>query len=325
MLRLLVLRFASLAATLVAVSAAIFLILEVLPGDPAASCSERRRGKTRSPRCDRNSVSTGRRSAVPALDRRDPARRSRDVDHLSHARLDPGGGQVRGHDRPGLLAILISTAIAIRSASWPRHIGTAPSTGVMVFSQLGVAIPNFWLGILGILVFSTALGWMPAGGFRDGPQGLWPALKALLLPAVALALPQAAVLTRVTRSATLEVIGVDFVHAARAKGLSEGETLRGHVVPNALIPVATILGLQLSFFFGGAILVENVFNPVSSRLAYQALAQRDLVVIKDVVLIFSGLVILVDFAVDLGYLALDPRLRSRARAESCASAQTLRS
>ena len=137
-------------------------------------------------------------------------------------------------------------------------------------------------------------------------------MKALLLPAVALALPQAAVLTRVTRSATLEVIGADFVRTARAKGLSEGETLRGHVVPNALIPVATILGLQLSFFFGGAILVENVFNlPGLGRLAYQALAQRDLVVIKDVVLIFSGLVILVNFAVDLGYLVLDPRLRSR--------------
>ena len=170
----------------------------------------------------------------------------------------------------------------------------------MVFSQLGVAIPNFWIGILFILVFSTALGWFPAGGFPGWSAGLWPALKALLLPAVALALPQAAVLTRVTRSATLEVIGADFVRTARAKGLSEGETLRGHVVPNALIPVATILGLQLSFFFGGAILVENVFNlPGLGRLAYQALAQRDLVVIKDVVLIFSGLVILVNFAVDL--------------------------
>jgi len=213
-----------------------------------------------------------------------------------------------------LLAILISTAIAIPLgvlAAANRDRGADRS--VLVFSQLGVAVPNFWLGILGILVFSTALGWLPAGGFPGWSSGLWPSSKALVLPAFALALPQAAVLTRVTRSATLEVIGADFVRTARAKGLSERATLRSHVVPNALIPVATILGLQLSFFFGGAILVENVFNlPGLGRLAYQALAQRDLVVIKDVVLIFSGLVILVNFAVDLGYLVLDPRLRSRA-------------
>ena len=115
-----------------------------------------------------------------------------------------------------------------------------------------------------------------------------------------------------TRSATLEVIGADFVRTARAKGLTAQETLRRHVVPNALIPVATILGLQLSFFFGGAILVENVFNlPGLGRLAFQALAQRDLVVIKDVVLIFAGIVILVNAIVDIGYLVLDPRLRQR--------------
>jgi peptide/nickel transport system permease protein len=109
------------------------------------------------------------------------------------------------------------------------------------------------------------------------------------------------------------VIGADFVRTARAKGVDRGGTLRRHVVPNALIPVTTILGLQLSFFFGGAILVENVFNlPGLGRLAYQALNQRDLVVIKDIVLIFSGLVIVVNFIVDVGYAILDPRLRSRA-------------
>jgi peptide/nickel transport system permease protein len=180
---------------------------------------------------------------------------------------------------------------------------------VLVFSQLGVAVPNFWIGLLFILAFSTGLGWFPAGGFPGWAGGAGPALQALLLPAVALALPQAAVLTRVTRSATLETIGADFVRTARAKGVDRRGTLWRHVVPNAMIPVTTILGLQLSFFFGGAILVENVFNlPGLGRLAYQALAQRDLVVIKDVVLIF---VILVNFLVDLGYVVLDPRLRGR--------------
>jgi peptide/nickel transport system permease protein len=212
-----------------------------------------------------------------------------------------------------LLAIAISTAIALplgvlAAANRDR----AADRAVLVFSQLGVAVPNFWLGILFILLFSTALGWFPAGGFPGWGAGIWPAFKALLLPAVALALPQAAVLTRVTRSATLEVIGADFVRTARAKGVDRSGTLRRHVVPNALIPVTTILGLQLSFFFGGAILVENVFNlPGLGRLAYQALAQRDLTVIKDVVLIIAGMVIVVNFLVDLGYLLLDPRLRPR--------------
>ncbi|HEX2134841.1 MAG TPA: ABC transporter permease [Microvirga sp.] len=314
MLRLLVLRLASLVVTLVAVSAAIFLIMEVLPGDPAAIMLG----------------TAAREDTLAAL------RQELGLDRPALERyLLWVGGLLRGDlgtsityrmpvsllvaDRFAItiplsvLAILISTAIALplgvlAAASRDRAVDRA----VLVFSQLGVAVPNFWLGILGILVFSTALGWLPAGGFPGWGSGVWPAFKALLLPAFALALPQAAVLTRVTRSATLEVIAADFVRTARAKGLSEREALRGHVVPNALIPVATILGLQLSFFFGGAILVENVFNlPGLGRLAYQALAQRDLVVIKDVVLIFSGLVIVVNFAVDLAYLFLDPRLRSR--------------
>jgi peptide/nickel transport system permease protein len=315
LLRLLALRFASLLATLVAVSAAIFLILEVLPGDPAAIMLG----------------TSAREDTLAAL------RQELGLDRPAIERyLVWVAGLLQGDlgtsityrmpvstlvaDRfavtipLSLLAILISTAIALPlGVLAAAHRDRAIDRAVLVFSQLGVAVPNFWLGILGILVFSTALGWFPAGGFPGWSSGLGPALQALLLPAFALALPQAAVLTRVTRSATLEVIGADFVRTARAKGLSERATLRAHVVPNALIPVATILGLQLSFFFGGAILVENVFNlPGLGRLAYQALAQRDLVVIKDVVLIFSGLVIVVNFAVDLGYLFLDPRLRSRA-------------
>ena len=314
MLRLLAVRFASLALTLVAVSAAIFLILEVLPGDPAAIMLG----------------TSAREDTLAAL------RQELGLDRPALERyLLWVGGVLQGDlgtsityrmpvstlvaDRLAvtiplsLLAILISTALALPlGVAAAANRDGAVDRAVLVFSQLGVAVPNFWLGILAILLFSTSLGWFPAGGFPGWSAGLWAVFKALLLPAVALALPQAAVLTRVTRSATLEVIGADFVRTARAKGLSAGATLRGHVVPNALIPVTTILGLQLSFFFGGAILVENVFNlPGLGRLAYQALAQRDLVVIKDMVLIFAGLVIVVNFIVDLGYLVLDPRLRAR--------------
>jgi peptide/nickel transport system permease protein len=314
LLRFLFFRLSSLAVTLLVVSAAIFLILEVLPGDPAAIM-----------------LGTSAREDTLAALRRDLG-----LDRPALERyLGWIVGVLRGdlgtsltYQTPvadlvaerlwitiplSLLAILISTAIALPlGVLAAAHRDRAADRAVLVFSQLGVAVPNFWLGILFILLFATSLGWFPAGGFPGWDKGPMAAFQALLLPALALALPQAAVLTRVTRSATLEVIGADFVRTARAKGVDRAGVLRRHVVPNALIPVTTILGLQLSFFFGGAILVENVFNlPGLGRLAFQALNQRDLVVIKDVVLIFSALVIAVNVAVDIAYLLLDPRLRSR--------------
>ncbi len=173
-------------------------------------------------------------------------------------------------------------------------------------------MPDFWFGILFILLFSTTLHWFSAGGFPSWSDPA-AAMKALLLPALALALPQAAVLTRVTRSAVLEVAGEDFVRTARAKGLSARRVLWRHAVRNALVPIVTIVGLQFSFLVAGAVLVENVFNlPGIGRLAYQSLAQRDLIVIRNVAMLFAGLVITVNFLVDLAYLWLDPRLR-RAR------------
>ncbi|MDQ1218862.1 ABC-type dipeptide/oligopeptide/nickel transport system permease component [Agrobacterium sp. SORGH_AS 745] len=135
-----------------------------------------------------------------------------------------------------------------------------------------------------------------------------------MLPAIALALSQAGVLTRVCRSAVLEVMNEDFVRTARAKGLSERVALWRHAVPNAMIPVVTMIGLQFTFLIAGAVLVENVFNlPGLGRLAYQALTQRDIVVMQSVVLFFSALVIVMNFLVDIAYLFIDPRLRAGAR------------
>jgi peptide/nickel transport system permease protein len=304
-----------LSLTLAAVSLAIFLIMEVLPGDPAAIMLG----------------TSAREDTLAAL------RSELGLDRPALVRyLDWIGGVLHGDlgtsitykmsvstlvaERMAvtlplsLFAIVISTALALPlgiAAAARRD--RATDRAVQVFSQLGVAVPNFWIGLILIIFFATRLGWFPAGGFPGWAAGVGAGLKALLLPAIALALPQAAVLTRVTRSAVLDVIGADFVRTARAKGVDKATTMRRHVVPNALIPVTTILGLQLSFLFGGAILVENVFNlPGLGRLAFQALAQRDLVVIKDVVLIFSGIVIVVNFGVDLAYRLLDPRLRGRA-------------
>jgi peptide/nickel transport system permease protein len=162
-----------------------------------------------------------------------------------------------------------------------------------------------------ILLFSSTLHWFSAGGFPGWSAGIGGALRALLLPALALAIPQGAVLTRVVRAAVLDVLGEDFIRTARAKGLSARRALWRHAVPNALIPVVTIIGLQFSFLVAGAVLVENVFGlPGLGRLAYQALAQRDLVVIRDVAMFFAALVMAVNLAVDLVYAALDPRLRA---------------
>jgi peptide/nickel transport system permease protein len=175
-------------------------------------------------------------------------------------------------------------------------------------------LPNFWIGLLLILVFSVQLGWLPSGGFPGWGAGVLPALSALLLPALALALPQAGILTRVTRSAVLDVLGEDFVRTARAKGLSRRAALWRHAVPNALVPVVTILGLQFTFLVAGSVLVETIFGlPGLGRLAHQALTQRDLVVMQSTVLVFAAHVIVVNFLVDLSYLVLDPRLRAGGR------------
>jgi len=210
-----------------------------------------------------------------------------------------------------LVAIVLSVAIAIPlGVLAASHRGGVPDVIASIFSQIGIAVPGFWVALLLIMLFSSALGWMPAGGFPGWSSGVWPALKALLMPAVALALPQAAVLTRVTRSAVLETLHEDFTRTAVAKGLSAQRVLWRHSVPNALVPVLTILGLQFTFLVAGAVLVENVFNlPGLGRLAYQALSQRDIIVMQDVVLFFAGLVIVMNFLVDLSYLAIDPRLR----------------
>lgn len=210
-----------------------------------------------------------------------------------------------------VFAIVLSTAIAIPCGviAAARHNKPA-DFGVSSAAQIGVAIPNFWFAMLLILLFAIRLRWFPAGGFAGWDEGVITALNSLVLPAVALALPQAAILTRVTRSAVLEVLGEDHVRTARAKGLTRGAALRRHAVRNALIPVVTIMGLQFSFLLASVIVIENVFYlPGLGRLMFQAISQRDLIVVQSLVMVLTATVILVNFAVDLLYLAIDPRLR----------------
>ena len=212
-----------------------------------------------------------------------------------------------------LLAIVISTVLAIPLGVFAAsRRGQVADAAVMGVAQIGVALPNFWLGLLLILLFAVRLPWLPASGFAGWEDGAWPGIRSLLLPALALGLPQAAILARVTRSSVLEVLQEDFLRTARARGLSRRAALWRHAVPNALIPVVTIMGLQFSFLLAGTIIIENVFSlPGLGRLVFQAIAQRDLIVVQDLVVLLAGAVILVNFLVDLAYAALDPRLATR--------------
>lgn len=209
-----------------------------------------------------------------------------------------------------LMALVLSLALAFPIAIFAaRRRGQGGDTAVMGITQIGVALPNFWFAMLLVLVFAVKLHWLPAGGF-PGWADPFAALKALLLPAVALALPQAAILARVLRSALIETLEQDYIRTARAKGLTIGQTLRRHALRNAMIPVLTIMGMQFSFLLAGAIIIENVFYlPGLGRLIFQAITQRDLIVVQSAVLVMVAIVILVTFLVDLGYAIVDPRLR----------------
>ncbi|MDP4892354.1 ABC transporter permease [Cypionkella sp.] len=207
------------------------------------------------------------------------------------------------------LTIVIAFPAGIYAASRRGKLG---DLGVMGATQLGVAVPNFWFAMILVMIFAIKLRWFSAGGFAGWEGGLLSGLKSLLLPAVALALPQAAILARVMRSSLLDMLGEDFIRTARAKGLSRRQALWRHALRNALIPVLTIIGLQFSFLLAGGIVIEQIFFlPGLGRLIFQAISARDLIVVESVVMLLVFVVIVVNFVIDLTYAAVDPRLRLR--------------
>ncbi|MDV2965206.1 ABC transporter permease [Nitratireductor aquimarinus] len=212
-----------------------------------------------------------------------------------------------------LISLFLSTVIALPVGIFAAaRRGKPADTITMGAAQVGVAIPNFWFALLLIYLFAVWLRLVPAGGFPGWDAGIWAGLKALILPAIALALPQAAILARVTRSAMLEVLGEDYIRTARAKGMPRRIVLWHHALRNALIPVLTILGLQFAFLLAGTIIIENVFYlPGLGRLVFQAITQRDLIVVEGVVMLLVATVIIVNILVDIGYAIVDPRLRTR--------------
>ena len=210
-----------------------------------------------------------------------------------------------------IMALLLSTVIAIPIGLFAasRH-GKPADWSTMGITQIFIAVPNFWFAMILVMIFAIQLRWFSAGGFPGWDQGVLASLKALTLPAISLALPQASILTRVMRSAVLETLTQDYIRTARAKGLSRRQTLFNHALRNALIPVLTIIGLQFSFLIAGAIIIENVFFlPGLGRLVFQGITQRDLIVVESVVMLLVFAVILVTFLVDIAYALVDPRLR----------------
>jgi ABC-type dipeptide/oligopeptide/nickel transport system permease component/ABC-type transport system substrate-binding protein len=211
-----------------------------------------------------------------------------------------------------LYALLLSTALAFPIGLWAAaRRGRAADFILSGVTQLGLAIPNFWLGMLLVLFFAIGLHWVSAGGFPGWDAGFWPAMKALTLPAIALAMPQAAILGRVLRAALIDTLHLDYIRTARAKGAGQWQVLWRHALPNALVPVLTILGLQFSFLLAGGVIIENVFFlPGLGRLVFQAIVQRDLIVVQSVVIILVFAVVTVTFLVELAYALVNPQLRA---------------
>lgn len=211
-----------------------------------------------------------------------------------------------------IYALILSTTIAFPAGIYAASRRGGPGdVTIMGATQLGVAIPNFWFAMILVLIFAINLRWFSAGGF-PGWDNPFQAIKSLTLPAIALALPQAAILARVMRSSLLDMLGEDFIRTARAKGLTRRQALWRHAVRNALIPVLTIIGLQFSFLLAGGIIIEQVFFlPGLGRLVFQSISARDLIVVESVVMLLVFTVIMVNFLVDLAYAAVDPRLRTK--------------
>jgi peptide/nickel transport system permease protein len=308
-------RFATFVATLMAASVLIFAVQGVLPGNAA----EVMLGATATP------------ESVKALSEKLGLDKPATVRYATWIKGYATGdlGTSVSYDTPvaelirerlavtaplALMAMVLTTVIAltlgIYAASRHNKLG---DVGVMTASQIGIAIPNFWFAILLILVFSVKLQWFSAGGFPGWEDDPWQAFKALILPALALAVVQAAILTRITRSAVLDVLREDFVRTARAKGLNQKQVLYRHVLRNAFVPVLTVMGLQFANLLTGTVVVENVFSlPGLGRLIFQAIANRDLLVVQNVVMLLAASVIVINFIVDVLYAVIDPRLKAHA-------------
>ena len=305
-------RVAAFVATLVFLSALVFVVVRVLPGDPATLILGVESNPETIARL-RQALGLDRPLAVQYVDWLARAARG---DLGTSIQYDVPVGRLILSRLPVTLplalmaaAIMIAVALPLGVYAATRH-RRAGDYAAMLVSQLGIAVPAFWSGLLLILLFSVRLGWFRSGGFDGWSAGVVAGVKALLLPAIALGAFQAAVLVRATRSAVLDVLREDYVRTARAKGVAEGRVVARHALRNAMIPIVTVMGIQLGQLIAGAIVLESVFAlPGLGRLALVAIGARDLPVVQGVTLFVAASIVFINFAVDLAYAALDPRIR----------------
>jgi len=305
-------RVAAFVATLFFVSVLVFVVIRVLPGDPALVML--------GPEVSPDVVARVR--AAMGLDRPIPVqyadwlRRALTGDLGISIQYDVPVGRLIVSRLPVTLPLTVMAAGFMIAAAIPlglyaatHHRRTGDYTA-MVVSQLGIAVPSFWLGLLLILLFSVHLGWMRSGGFDGWEAGVWSGVRSLLLPAFALGFFQAAVLVRATRSSVLDVLREDYVRTARAKGVRERAVIAKHTLRNAMIPILTVAGIQLGQLMAGSIILESVFAlPGLGRLALGAITARDLPVVQGVTLFVASSIVVINFAVDMLYVVLDPRIR----------------
>jgi len=310
--RYVVRRVGALAVTLFFVSLLVFVVVRVLPGDPALIILG----------LEANADSVARLRQALGLDQPVPVQYAQWVGHALRGDLGrsiqydlPVGALILSRLNVTLPLTLLAAAFMI-AAAIPLGVFAATRHRrwgdylTMTLSQLGVAVPGFWAGLLLILLFSVRLGWVQSGGFDGWGEGFWRGLRSLLLPAIALGLFQFAVLARTTRSAVLEVLREEYVKTARAKGVAERVVLFRHALRNALIPIVTVAGVQLGQLLAGSIILESVFYlPGLGRLTLAAISARDLPVVQGVVLFVASMIVTVNAAVDILYGILDPRIR----------------
>ena len=210
-----------------------------------------------------------------------------------------------------VLALLIASIIGITGGIiCAIRRGSVIDQVISVLSNGAVAVPIFWLGILGIYVFSLTLGWLPTNGYTSPFDNFWLSTRKIIMPVICISLPTLALITRQTRSAMLEVVRQDYVRTAWSKGLTEQGVIIKHALKNALIPIVTLLGLGLPNLAGGSVLMETVFNvPGMGRLLVQAVLDKDFVVVQAAVLIIGIIISVANLVVDISYGLLDPRIR----------------
>jgi peptide/nickel transport system permease protein len=305
-------RVAAVVATLFLVSVLVFVVIRVIPGDPALLILGPESSLEAVARL-REAMGLNRPLPVQYVEWLAGAARG---DLGRSIQYDVPVGRLIVSRLPVTLPLTLLAAVFMAATAVPLGLYAATRHRrlgdylTMVISQVGIAVPSFWAGLLLILLFSVHLGWVESGGFAGWSDGLWPGIRSLLLPAVALGLFQAAVLIRATRSAVLDVLREDYVRTARAKGVPEPSVIARHTFRNAMIPVLTVAGIQLGQLMAGSIILETVFTlPGLGRLALGAISARDLPVVQGVTLFVASTIVLINFAVDVLYGFLDPRIR----------------